>query len=66
MSIAVALFHANQSMMTLVECVALVVALLDAVGTMADVEQVKERVSLPPAAPVLRPLARLVHRLAVT
>ena len=57
-------FREYQSMMTLVEGAALVVALVDAVDTMADAEQVMERVSLPTAVPeqVLKPLARLVRR----
>lgn len=57
-------FREYQSMMTLVEGAALVVALVDAVDIMADAEQVMERVSLPTVVPeqVLKPLARLVRR----
>lgn len=64
MSTEVAPFLGYQSMMTLVEGAALVVALLDAVDTTADAEQVTERVSLPTAVQelVLIPLVRLVRR----
>lgn len=57
-------FREYQSMMALVGGAALVVALADAVDTMAGAEQVMERVSLPTAVPaqVLKPLARLVRR----
>jgi hypothetical protein len=57
-------FREYQSMMTLVEGAASVVALLGAVDTSADAEQVTGRVSLPTAVRehVLKLLVRLVHR----
>lgn len=57
-------FREYLSMMTLVEGAASVVALLGAVDTSADAEQVTETVSLPTAVRehVLKPPVRLVHR----